>query len=273
MMKPPKTATANNGKYNTFLLFSTKIPGTIPDEKCYNRLYDIEKFPMQDPTSSRTVKQIYLDLMKGVVVEPRVTKKDDFRGINFKPIWKGCKLSFLDPSLKTFRFKLAHEILMLNDRLHRLGIVRSDNCTFCKHNNINIKETVEHFFLYCPEIITVWEFVKPILLKLCNHRLKIDRESILLGTLPQNMSKSNKELVHYVVTLAMYSAKEARYQKINQARSASALEIFKRLLIFRIRVDYNRNFVNFYEYWAKNNAFCRINQNDGSLDGGVVVCT
>ena len=249
-------------------------------EKAYGLFKNyIKDFPMQNTSQSRPVKQIYMDLMKKVVVQPKIENHIDFVNVDFKPIWKICKSQFLDPQLKTFRFLLAHRVTSLKANLERKGFFKDQprkndnhNCTFCKTNNA--PETFDHFFLFCPQITRVWDFIQPILFKLCNHRLKFDKELVFYGQLPPNVSPTVKEMVHYVTSLAMYAVWRVRYSTIHGeygplrvAPPEASLDFFRNFLKYRMRADFSRFFVHqFSEYWARNEAFCKISDDGISLD-------
>ena len=235
----------------------------------------IQDFPMQNPLQSRPVKQIYQDLLQKVIVKPRIENHMDFINVDFRPIWKACRSQFLDPELKTFRFKLAHRVLALKVNLSRLGVLNNQrnvthNCTFCRNNNA--PETFDHFFLACPQITEIWDFIQPILYKLCNHRLKFDKETVFLCQLPRVMSSILKDICNYIITLAMYSVWKIRNSVIHgeygpgrEAPPGSTLDLFCKSLKFRIRADFSRyHAYQFSDLWAKNEAFCKF---DGdSLD-------
>jgi hypothetical protein len=59
---------------------------------------------------------------------------------------------FLPSDLKTFLFKLHHNILGLNSRVHHFNEQRDPACFFCtKTGNLPAeRETFQHFFWYCP---------------------------------------------------------------------------------------------------------------------------
>jgi phage-related protein len=63
--------------------------------------------------------------------------------------------------IKTFLFKLHHNIIGLNSRIHHFNLNRDPTCTFCnKCKNFPAeRETFQHFFWDCPttsKIITVF---------------------------------------------------------------------------------------------------------------------
>ena len=243
---------------------------------CLFREY-IKNFPMQNPSQSRPVKQIYLDLLKKVIVQPRIEKLINFRNVDFGPIWRMCKSQFLDPELKSFRFKVAHRVLALKVNLRRFGILNNQrnithNCTFCKTNNA--PETFDHFFLVCPRIIQIWDFVQPILYKLCNHRLKFDQETIFFCQLPKTMGGCVSDICNYIFSLAMFSVWKIRNSVIHgeygpnkEAPPDAHLELFFNSLRFRIRADFSRFYGHqFSELWAKNESFCKITDDGDSLE-------
>ena len=115
-------------------------------------------------------------------------------------------------------------------------------------------------------------FIQPILYKLCNHRLKFDKETVFLGQLPRVMSSILKDICNYIITLAMYSVWKIRNSVIHgeygpgrEAPQGSTLDLFCKSLKFRIRADFSRyHAYQFSDLWAKNEAFCKF---DGdSLD-------
>ena len=245
-------------------------------EKAYPLFQNyIKDFPIQNPEQSRPAKQIYLDLMEKVVVKPVIEKKIDFVNVNFRPLWKLCKSQFLDPELKSFRFKLAHQVLPLKANLNRLGMLnrRDDhNCTFCKSNNA--PESFDHFFIFCPQITRIWDFIQPILYKLCNHRLKFDKEVVLFGQLPHPIPNLVQEICNYVISLAMFSCWKVRYGVIHGEYGPNRtvppeepLKFFKNWLKYRIRADFSRFFAHqFSECWARNDSFCKIGEDGDTLE-------
>jgi hypothetical protein len=67
---------------------------------------------------------------------------------------KMWRCNFLSSELKTFLFKLHHNILGLNSRVHHINENREPACFFCtKALNLPAeKETFEHFFWFCPSV-------------------------------------------------------------------------------------------------------------------------
>jgi hypothetical protein len=76
-------------------------------------------------------------------------------------IWN---LYFLPSDLKTFLFKLHHNTLGLNCRVHHFNELRDPSCFFCVKAGLlpAPRETFEHFFWHCPTTTTLlknfWEY-------------------------------------------------------------------------------------------------------------------
>jgi len=121
-------------------------------------------------------------------------------------------------------------------------------------------------FLACPQITEIWDFIQPILYKLCNHRLKFDKETVFLCQLPRVMSSILKDICNFIITLAMYSVWKIRNSVIHgeygpgrEAPPGSTLDLFCKSLKFRIRADFSRyHAYQFSDLWAKNEAFCKF---------------
>ena len=242
-------------------------------EKAYNSFQSyVEDFPITSPAHfDRPVKQIYIDLLQNEVVPPRISDIRIFphlQNLNFRMLWNSCRLKFLDPELKNMRFKIAHQVLSLYTVLQQRNIrVGNINCILCWPVR-NIPETFDHFILECPSVTEVWDWIKPKLFGLCNHRLRITREEIMFCQLPQNMPVINRDIIIFVITLVTYSAWMHRHAIRFCGRSSrephAVLDIFKSKLKFRIRTDFLRfSESQFSEYWAKNEILCKTSD-DGS---------
>jgi hypothetical protein len=66
-------------------------------------------------------------------------------------------LNFFPSDIKTFLFKLYHNILGLNSRVHHINGDRDPSCTFCcKAKNLPAeRETFQHLFWDCPSVNTI----------------------------------------------------------------------------------------------------------------------
>ena len=74
---------------------------------------------------------------------------DISRSFKLHNIW------FKDCYLKYTQFRTLHRRFFTNDKLCKMGIKKSDICTFCK----NDVDSVEHMLFICPVIVDLWKEV------------------------------------------------------------------------------------------------------------------
>jgi hypothetical protein len=109
------------------------------------------------PVSEVTSKQIYRMLIDDTNVtitsqlyfNTRYTIEEEWADIYRKVI-----TTTIETKLRSFQYKIVHNILYTNTRLFKAGLVASDLCTFCKSQ----KETVEHLFHGCSLVECLWQY-------------------------------------------------------------------------------------------------------------------
>ena len=211
------------------------------------------------------VQVIYTKLLSQVLVKPRV--EDRYPGADFKIVWKSVSMKFLDPEVRTMAFRIAHEVLPTNSQLFRYGVGQTQNCTFCGQTYV---ETPLHLFTICRQAAVVWYFVKSMLIKLCNHRLKVDADCILFNRLNDGLVAADAVIIRYLINLAKYSIWFVRCQVKYEHRridGAAALKTFQSRLRFRIAVDYYRmTYPDFLSTWIRNETLCSVDLASRRLD-------
>ena len=89
-------------------------------------------------------------------------------------LWTNITLKLLEPKLKSFAFKLAHDCLPTKHGMWRImrhfqGSQYDPFCNYCKHVMLrNVHCTAEHIFRHCPVAQGAWRFV--------NHNLRAEGE-------------------------------------------------------------------------------------------------
>ena len=82
-----------------------------------------------------------------------------------KSIWENISINILDPNIKAFAFKLAHNCLPTKYEIWRRmrhfgGNDRTPFCQFCKMVSlVEVDCTADHIFRYCPVAKNVWRKV------------------------------------------------------------------------------------------------------------------
>ena len=99
---------------------------------------NVLKSKLERPTSENSIANIY---------ETELTQED------WENIYRIPYTATIESKLRSFHFKLTHNIYYTNIRLHRDGISETQNCSFC---SLNVPESIEHLFIDCPKINPIW---------------------------------------------------------------------------------------------------------------------
>jgi len=89
-------------------------------------------------------------------------------------------------------FQLLNDILFLNSRLAKIGIIHTDLCTFCQVSS----ETVEHFFFQCTFSAEFWTKYEHYWLAVTKEQRKLEYKQIFLGILDDK-----SDLLNYFIIL------------------------------------------------------------------------
>ncbi len=112
----------------------------------------------------------------------------------------------IESKLRSFQFKIVHNILFTNSRLYNAGLVNSELCSFCKEQ----RETVYHLFHGCPVVTTVWQYVIQNIFRQfgMNH---ITIEEKLFGVNARNAREAEYEnFVNHIILLTKWHIHKSR---------------------------------------------------------------
>ena len=98
--------------------------------------------------------------------------------------------------LRSFQFKIIHNILYTNEKLHKIGYSDTSSCTFCKKNT----ETLLHLFVDCENIRPLWNQISDELLQPYGIK-SLSNKDILLGIL---VEKQNNVINHIIMEAKYY---------------------------------------------------------------------
>jgi len=107
-------------------------------------------------------------------------------------------VSTIYTKLRSFQFKINHDILFTNEKLKRVGIKQSDRCSICKKE----KETLAHLFVSCEAIKPLWEKVEDNMLAPIGVFSSLSELEILLGFKPSD--KLNPVVNHIILETKYY---------------------------------------------------------------------
>ena len=86
------------------------------------------------------------------------------------------------PFVRYFQFKLLHKRVVTNKALQYMGIKNNSACPYCEEQI----ETIEHAFLQCTAVRTIWQEVETWLKNNIDNKIKIPDIEKILGTDKEN---------------------------------------------------------------------------------------
>ena len=109
---------------------------------------------------SVTSGKIYNSLIKDRISKPTSQKyferKFNETEIDWSQIYFLPRKVSVETRARAFQFKVLHNILYLNQRLHKIGLAESPLCNLCGIS----EETITHLFLTCPITTDLWQTIQ-----------------------------------------------------------------------------------------------------------------
>ena len=103
-------------------------------------------------------KEIYARIIQSKIERPSSELKlsqiyqTQITATQWESIYSSPFYATIDSKLRSFQFKISHNIYYTNIELHRDGISETQSCTFCN----NTPETIHHLFLDCQFVAPLW---------------------------------------------------------------------------------------------------------------------
>ncbi len=132
--------------------------------------------------------------------------------------------SALDIPTRSFQYLLLHRRLPTNKFLHRIGLINSPNCTFCKEN----VESLLHLFYECEQVKRFWTHVENFMNIICDSDLSLTKFSIIFGC---NIFDPDP-FINYIILLGKSYIYRKRY-----SGSRLIFHEFKGLVHFMFQVE------------------------------------
>ena len=158
-----------------------------------------------------------------------------FTDLNFSKRWlniyKGINTNFE----ADLNFKILHNILFTNDKLHKFGLIESPLCTLCGTET----ESLFHLCIACPVVNGLWN---KIIQKLSKHLGDDNLNTWVLITLfGTNLTYSNKKrlLLDFVLTIYKSVIYNARLSVLNDNLVLSIDNYFYNSLRKKIELVYH----------------------------------
>ena len=255
-------------KYNLEFA-SLKIPHSdyIPPfyKKCLDTLREFESIP-NAKLGNLSCKEMYKILLNSNKTHPRI--ESIHANISYPLLWKSLNNKFVDPFARDVSWKIAHEIIPVQQLLCKYKISKVPECSFC---NFPL-ESIEHLFYSCPIVSPVYEFITDYLsaaADVLRIRILPSLALMLYHIIPVQVDKYSESVILYLLTECKFAIWMCRNLKKFESRRINSnyiiLFILNRLKL-RIRADFKRmSHETFSNYWLRPVVFCEITEN-GELD-------
>ena len=148
-------------------------------------------------------KIVYWNLIKSKKVKPSSEEKiinkfnKHLTDTEWNQIYSIPFSCTIEVKLRSFQFSINHLYYFSNDKLHRIGKSQTPNCTFCKTEI----ETVTHIFLYCPHVLSLWDYFEHIFIRLRGHISDINDLTKLIGFYKEIENKDYNIINHILIVL------------------------------------------------------------------------
>ena len=255
-------------KYNSEFA-SLKIPHSdyIPPfyKKCLEILREFESLP-NVLLGNLSCKEMYTILLNSNKTHPRI--ESVHTNVSYPLIWKSLNNKFLDPFARDVSWKIAHEIIPVQQLLCKYKISKVPECSLC---NFPL-ESIEHLFYSCPMVTPVYEFITDYLsaaADVLRIRILPSVALMLYHIIPVQVDKYAESLILYLLTECKFAIWMCRNLKKFESRRINSnyiiLFILNRIKL-RIQADFKRmNRETFSNYWLRPTNFCELTD-IGELD-------
>ena len=114
-----------------------------------------------------TSKQLYESVLSKMITRPTSEVKlncmlsQELNEDDWENIYRLPFLATIESKLRSFQFKINHNIYFTNKKLNDLNMIESDKCDFCKTEI----ETLEHLFSACVHVSPLWDYLCSVLLE------------------------------------------------------------------------------------------------------------
>ena len=140
------------------------------------------------------MKQFNVHILEGVSNKWFLTAELSIDSSDFSRSFRFHHNIYKDTYLKYIQFRTLHHRFFTNEKLHKMGIKKSNLCSFCKAH----VDSVEHMFLHCDISLELWEEVENWIRLLGMENYNMSASKIVLGDL---------ENAHFINTIILLTKK------------------------------------------------------------------
>ena len=144
-------------RYSTFYTSRLKVQG--------NRNYTLDNIQLKllfktendiFDTTTKKSRDYYALIISKKALPPsngqKLKYEFDLSDDDLKQVFSLPHYIAFEPYVKAFQYKVLNSILYTNYKLHKIGYIQDDSCSFCKLE----PETLHHFFFNCTHARRFW---------------------------------------------------------------------------------------------------------------------
>ena len=173
------------------------------------------------------IKRCVQKIIKEITIPPSsenfFKSNFDIANENFEQIYCIPFNATIYTKLRAFQFKINHNILYTNEKLHNVKLSDTPLCTFC-NNEI---ETLVHLFVECNKVTNVWQEVIDKLLQPFGVT-NLTKSEIILGV---ETTPEQNEIINHIILEVKYYIYVCKLEKCNPLfnRIKNRLKITERI--------------------------------------------
>lgn len=179
------------------------------------------------------------------------------RSINrWTSVWRKSRLKLNENKKNDLLWLILHRAVKVRYALKIWGYIDNDKCALCDRI-----ETVEHCFLDCQRVVTVWNYFSPILSRFLSSPFSVSVSSVFYPLCDSQSSPSSSIYSFLVVTILfwIWFARNQSTFRNSRLSSQSIINLIIKDIKVRIRcasIDTVRNL------WSRHSVLCSLDIDD-----------
>ena len=145
-----------------------------PSFNLVNDLFDVTKKKSKDYYSLLVLKKARLPNLAQKLKSDLNLSDEELKNAFLLP-----HSATFEPYVKAFQYKVLNSILYTNSKLHKIGYISDNLCSFCKQES----ETLQHFFYGCSHSSSFWKDFESYYLSWTSQQIHLNWKEVLIGVL------------------------------------------------------------------------------------------
>ena len=160
------------------------------------------------------------------------------KAVTNKSKWKAVHNPIFPNYLKTFNYKLVHNILPFQTKFCNFSLDKAKSfCVFCNKG----PDSAFHVFKSCEKLLMIWEFLDSLIRKPTSIAVLIVQHQLSLNYItPASLSQLEADMITPLITITNHKIWEARNTKIHQNTKINARSMviqIKKAILQRHRLE------------------------------------